>query len=94
MRSARCGDNTPGSTFNLEVERGSGLSDVFPTCTDFSSAASIYNGDLSAFGTDWATGVNAKGSAWAKDDTVDYRFTVTVAPHRLQARTASFGCDP
>jgi len=68
---------TSGTQFNLQIERGSGLSAAYPSCTGFSSASSIYNGDLGSFGTSYAAGVDAKGSTWAQNDTVDYRFTLT-----------------
>jgi hypothetical protein len=68
---------TNGSTFNLKVERGSGLSGSFPACTGFSAAGTIYDSDLGSFGTDYTGGVDARGAAWAQNDAVDYRFTVT-----------------
>jgi hypothetical protein len=70
---------TNGTAFNLTVERGSGVTGGFPSCTGFTAAASIYTGTLGAFPTTYATGVDAKGSAWAQNDAVDYRFTITVA---------------
>jgi hypothetical protein len=71
---------TNGSLFNLKIERGSGLSGAFPSCTDFAAAATLYDGTLGNFAstkTDWASGIDAKGSAWAQNNAVDYRFTVT-----------------
>jgi len=69
---------TNGSVFNLKVERGSGTSGAFPACTGFTAAATLYDGQLGSFGTDWTTGIDARGSAWSQSDAVDYRFTVTV----------------
>ena len=69
---------TNGAAFNLTVERGSGLSGAFPSCTGFTPAASVFTGTLGAFPTTYATGPDARGSAWAQNDAVDYRFTITV----------------
>jgi hypothetical protein len=68
---------TNGTDFNLKVERGSGLSGAFPACTGFTAAGTLYDGDISTFGTDYTGGVNARGSTWAQNDAVDYRFTIT-----------------
>lgn len=69
---------TNGTAFNLTVERGSGVTGSFPSCTGFTPAATIYTGTLGGLGTAYAGGVDAKGSAWNQNDAVDYRFTVTV----------------
>lgn len=74
----RGGTVNNGTAFNLQVERGSGLSGAFPACTGFVSAASLYTGTLGAFPTTYALGPDAKGSAWAQNDVVDYRITVSV----------------
>jgi len=72
---------TNGSDYNLEVERGSGLTTVDGTrsCAGFSSASTAYDGDLGSLGSTYGTGVDGKSAAadWAQDDTVDYRFTIT-----------------
>lgn len=72
---------TNGSLYNLQVERGSGLTTVDGTrsCAGFSSASTAYNGALGSFGSSWAAGVDGKAAAaaWAQNDTVDYRFTIT-----------------
>ena len=72
---------TNGADYNLQVERGSGLTTIDGTrsCAGFSSASVAYNGDLGSLGTDYASGVDGKAAAaaWAQDDTVDYRFTIT-----------------
>jgi hypothetical protein len=71
---------TNGSLFNLKIERGSGLSGSFPSCTGFSAGATLYDGSLGAFASthqNWSNGLDARGSAWAQNDAVDYRFTVT-----------------
>jgi predicted ribosomally synthesized peptide with SipW-like signal peptide len=67
--------------YNLQVERGSGLTTLNGTmsCAGFSSTSTAYNGDLAAFGSTYAGGVDGKAAAatWATNDTVDYRFTIT-----------------
>jgi hypothetical protein len=73
---------TNGSAFNLQVERGSGLSspDNTMNCTGFSTSSTAFNGTLDTLATTYAGGVDGKagGGAWATNDAVDYRFTVTV----------------
>jgi hypothetical protein len=73
---------TNGSTFNLKVERGSGLSspDNTMNCTGFSASSTAYNGNLGSFPTTYGAGVDGKngGAAWATNDSVDYRFTISV----------------
>ena len=72
---------TNGSLYNLQVERGSGI--VAPAsdmnCTGFTQSSIAYTGTLGAFPTTYAAGVDGKASAaaWALNDTVDYRFTIT-----------------
>jgi predicted ribosomally synthesized peptide with SipW-like signal peptide len=72
---------TNGSQYNLQIERGSGLSTLNGTmsCADFSASSVAYNGDLGSFGTSYGAGVDGKASAatWATSDSVDYRFTIT-----------------
>lgn len=73
---------TNGSAFNLKVERGSGLSspDATMNCTGFSSSSTPYDGNLGAFATTYAGGVDGKagGTAFSQNDSVDYRFTISV----------------
>ena len=69
---------TNGTAFNLRVERGSGVTGTYPSCTGFVAAADVYNGTLGGLGTTYAAGLDARGSAWANGDTVDYRVTATV----------------
>jgi hypothetical protein len=69
---------TNGSAFNITVERGSGVTGGYPSCTGFTAAATLYTGTLGAFPTTYAAGIDAKGSAWAQNDAVDYRVTVSV----------------
>jgi hypothetical protein len=67
--------------YNLQIERGSGLSTLNGTmsCAGFSSTSTAYNGDLAALGSSYGTGVDGKAAAatWATNDTVDYRFTIS-----------------
>jgi Camelysin metallo-endopeptidase len=72
---------TNGAMYNLQVERGSGLTTVDDTrsCSGFSPSSTAYNGNLGSFATTYAGGYDGKagGTAWAQNDTVDYRFTIT-----------------
>lgn len=74
------GTLTNGTAFNLQVERGSGLGTTpsYPNCTGFTPAATLYTGTLGAFPTTYAAAADARGSAWAQTDFVDYRLTITV----------------
>ncbi len=71
-----------GTAFTLTVERGSGLSspDNTMNCTGFTSSSTPYNGNLGSFPTTYAGGMDGKagGAAWAQNDAVDYRFTISV----------------
>jgi len=73
--------NGAGS-FNLKVERGSGLSspDNTMNCTGFTSSSTPFDADLTTFATTYAGGYDGKagGTAWATNDAVDYRFTISV----------------
>ncbi len=73
---------TNGTAFNLQVERGSGLTspDNTMNCTGFTASSTAYNGALGSFAGTYAAGVDGKagGAAWATSDSVDYRFTITV----------------
>jgi len=72
---------TNGSAFTLLVERGSGLTPSGNSCAGFTPASTLYTGTLGAFATSYATASGqsgkAAGAAWALNDTVDYRFTIT-----------------
>jgi hypothetical protein len=72
---------TNGSVFNLKIERGSGLSapDNTMNCTGFTASSTAYDGALGSFGTNFSGGVTGKASGnWATNDSVDYRFTISV----------------
>jgi predicted ribosomally synthesized peptide with SipW-like signal peptide len=72
---------TNGTNYNLEIDRGSGLTTLDNTmsCAGFSQSSVAYNGDLGSLGTAYATGVDGKASAatWSNGDSVDYRFIIT-----------------
>lgn len=78
VRLYRTGTITNGTAFNVQIERGSGTTGAYPSCTGFTTAATLYNGALGATPTTFAAGPDAKGSAWASGNTVDYRFTLSV----------------
>jgi hypothetical protein len=74
---------TNPTAFNLQVERGSGLTTLDNTmsCAGFSSSSTAYaTAAIGSFGTSYAAGVDGKagGAAWAQNDSVDYRFTISV----------------
>jgi predicted ribosomally synthesized peptide with SipW-like signal peptide len=74
---------TNGSLYNLRIERGSGLTTLDGTmsCAGFTFVADVYpTGTLGNFAStynSYANGLDAKGSAWAQGNSVDYRFTIT-----------------
>jgi hypothetical protein len=72
-----------GDKFQIQVERGSGLTDLATrgSCAGFSSSSTAFTtADLTGFPTAYTGGVVGKASdaSWAQDDTVDYRFTLSV----------------
>ena len=71
-----------GTAFNLQVERGSGLSspDNTMNCTGFSSSSTAYNGALGSFADDVRGRRRRQGRRRSVGDErrVDYRFTITV----------------
>jgi hypothetical protein len=69
-----------GTLFNLKIERGTQTTGVFPACGDFAAGATLFNNTLGSFAAShsgWTNGLDARGSAWAQNDAVAYRFTVT-----------------
>jgi hypothetical protein len=72
---------TGGSNYNLQVERGSGLTAPAAdmNCTGFSASSTPYDGQLSSFASTYAGGYDGKasGTAWSTNDSVDYRFTIS-----------------
>lgn len=75
--------NAVGQYIDLTVEKGTG-SGAFPACTGFSAESTVYSGTLSGFATaanDWTSGISAFPGAqtqWNQNDTLVYRFTLTV----------------
>jgi hypothetical protein len=73
---------TNGDKYTLQVERGSGITAPAAdmNCTGFSAGSTAFaTGDLDTFGTSYGAGTDGKasGAAWATNDAVDYRFTIT-----------------
>src|SRR5262249_40016228 len=68
---------------DLTIEKGTG-NPSFPSCTGFSPDSTIYSGTLAAFAAaknSFANGVSAypgSQTEWDQNDTVVYRFTLTV----------------
>ena len=81
-RSAFTGGTTPNlsSYVTLTVTRGTGDQE---NCGDFSGSTTVYNGLLSAFATDWTSGIalNDQGgnAVWNNTDAVTYKFSAQVA---------------
>jgi predicted ribosomally synthesized peptide with SipW-like signal peptide len=73
---------TNGANYNLQVERGSGLTtlDSSMSCAGFTASSTAFNNTLNQFPTTYATGIDGKAGAatWATNDAIDYRFTITV----------------
>jgi hypothetical protein len=73
---------TSGDKYNLQVERGSGLTTLDGTmsCSGFTASSTAFNNTLDQFPTSYAPGVDGKASAatWAQNDSIDYRFTISV----------------
>jgi hypothetical protein len=69
---------TGGAAINLTVERGT-TTTGFGDCTGFSPSSTAYTGALGSFPTDYATGLDGKAAAaaWATNDVIAYRFTVS-----------------
>jgi hypothetical protein len=91
----RSGTLTNGDKFNLQVERGSGLTTLNNTmsCAGFTPAATVFNGTLDTFASTYAGGYDGKasGAAWNQNDAVDYRFTITVVDDSTpNARTSAY----
>jgi predicted ribosomally synthesized peptide with SipW-like signal peptide len=78
---------TNGDKYTILVERavgGTGLTDhANRNCTGFgaggTTSTAFATADLNTFPTTYAAGVDGKasGAAWAQNDWVDYRFTIT-----------------
>jgi Camelysin metallo-endopeptidase len=72
---------TNGTQYNLEIDRGSGLTTLDNTmsCAGFTQTSVAYNGALGSLGSTYGTGVDGKAAAatWAQNDAIDYRFIIT-----------------
>jgi hypothetical protein len=72
---------TNGNQFNATVERGSGLTDpTVRTCAGFTASSTAFaTAGLDTLPSAYTGGVAGKASdaAWAANDTVDYRITLT-----------------
>ena len=81
-RSAFSGGSTPNLSdyLTVTVTKGTGSQE---DCSDFSGSTQVYNGTLTAFGTDWSTGLSltngSAAAAWGQNDTVTYKFSAAVA---------------
>ena len=87
---------TNGTAFNLKIERGSGLTspDNTMNCTGFSASSTAFNTTLDQLPTSYGSGIDGKsgGGTWAQNDSVDYRFTITVVDDpTANAHTSSLG---
>src|SRR4051794_36011982 len=73
---------TNGTLFHLKVERGSGMTTLDNTmsCAGFTASSTAFDANLDTMATTYAAGVDGKaaGAAWAQNDAVDYRFTISV----------------
>ena len=81
-RSAFSGGSTPNLSdhVTVTVTKGTGTQE---DCSDFAGATTVYNGTLTAFATDWTSGLAltnaADDAAWGQNDAVTYRFSAQVA---------------
>lgn len=73
---------TLGAYLTLDVDRGTAA--TFGDCGTFVKVTDVYDGKLSGFGTNWATG-HAGATTWApsSSETVAYRFTYTLDDDNL-----------
>jgi hypothetical protein len=73
---------TNGANYNLQIERGSGLTTLDGTmsCTGFTASSTAFNNTLNNMPTTYAAGIDGKSAAatWATSDSIDYRFTISV----------------
>ena len=82
--------NAFGQYVTLSVDKGNmPAATTFPNCTGFTSEANIFSGTLSSFAagnTTFATGAGANPGAqtqWNLNDTLVYRFTLTMQDNPL-----------
>ena len=76
--------NASAQYINLTIEKGTSDSSTFPNCGTFTPEATIFNSTLATFAStknSYANGIAAfpgSQTAWAQNDTLVYRFTVSV----------------
>jgi predicted ribosomally synthesized peptide with SipW-like signal peptide len=76
--------NASAQYINLTIEKGTSDTAVFPNCGTFTSESTVYNGTLANFAStrnSYANGILAfpgAQTAWAQNDTLVYRFTLSV----------------
>ncbi|MCU0282148.1 MAG: CalY family protein [Acidimicrobiia bacterium] len=76
--------NASAQYINLTIEKGTSDTAVFPNCGTFTSQATVYSGTLANFAatkSSYASGILAfpgAQTAWAQNDTLVYRFTLSV----------------
>jgi predicted ribosomally synthesized peptide with SipW-like signal peptide len=69
---------TNGTLFNLKIERGTQTTGTRPDCGDFTPTATVKaDGQIGSTATDYTNGYDIKGSAFAQNDNVTLRFTIT-----------------
>jgi len=70
-----------GTYANVKVEYGTQATPSFPSCTAFSPAGTLYDGDLPSFATTYAGGYSANPGLdgdWDLNETLVYRVTVSI----------------
>ena len=76
--------NASSQYINLAIEKGTSDTSTFPNCGTFTAEATIYSGTLADFAAtknSYANGIAAfpgAQTAWAQNDTLVYRFTLSV----------------
>ena len=76
--------NASSQYINLTIEKGTSDTAAFPNCGTFTSESTVYGGTLADFAAtknSYANGILAfpgAQTAWAEDDTLVYRFTLSV----------------
>ena len=76
--------NGAAQYINLTIEKGTSDTSTFPNCGTFTSQGTIFNGTLASFAAtrnSYANGILAfpgLQTAWAQNDTLVYRFTLSV----------------
>lgn len=76
--------NASAQYINLTIEKGTSDTAVFPNCGTFTSESTVYSGTLANFAStknSYANGILAfpgAQTAWAQNDTLVYRFTLSV----------------